>query len=43
MSNEVHIKTDTLVPGNNMIIAEPEPLTIQSGDSSSNYYATLPP
>ena len=43
MSNEVHRKIDTLFPGNNMTIAEPEPLTIQSGGSSSNHYVTLPP
>ena len=35
-------KTDTLFPGNNMTIAELEPLTIRSGGSSSNHYATLP-
>ena len=42
MSNEIHRKTDTLFPGNSMTIAELEPLTIQSGASSSNHYATLP-
>ena len=38
-------KTDTLFPGNNMTVAEfePEPLTIRSGGSCSNHYATLPP
>ena len=43
MSNEVHRKTDTPFPGNNMTVtvAEPEPLTIRSGGSSSNHYATL--
>ena len=41
MSNEVHRETDTLFPGNNMTVAEPEPLTIRSGGSSSNHYATL--
>ena len=43
MSNEVHRNTDTLFPGNSMTIAETEPLTIRSGGSSSNHYATLPP
>ena len=42
MSNEVHRKTDTLFPGNSVTIAELEPLTIQSGGSSSNHYTTLP-
>ena len=43
MSNEVHRKTDAPFPGNNMTVAvaETEPLTIRSGDSSSNHYATL--
>ena len=40
--NEVHRKTDTLFPGNNMTVAELKPLTIRSGGSSSNHYATLP-
>ena len=39
MSNEVHRKKDTLFPGNSMTVAELEPLTIQSGGSSSNHYA----
>ena len=43
MSTEVHRKTDTLFPVNNMTVAELEPLTIRSGGSSSNHYATLPP
>ena len=43
MSNEIHRKTDTLFPGNSITIAELEPLTIRSGGSSSNHYATLPP
>ena len=40
--NEVHSKTDTLFPGNNITVAEPESLTIRSGGSSSNHYVTLP-
>ena len=45
MSNDVHRKTDALLPGNNITVAELQPLTIQSGGSNSNpnYYATLPP
>ena len=43
ISSEVHRKTDTLFPGNNMTVDEPEPLTIRSGGTSSNHYATLPP
>ena len=36
-SNEVHRKTDTLFPGNNMTAAGLEPLIFQSGGSSSNH------
>ena len=45
MRNEVHRKTDTLFPGNNMNVAEPEPLTnsIRKLITSSNHCATLPP
>ena len=41
ISNEVHGKTDTLFPGNSTTVAELEPLTIRSGGSSSNHYATF--
>ena len=37
LSNEVHRKTDTLFPENNMTAAELEPLTIRSRGSSSNH------
>ena len=42
-TNEVHRKAETLLLGNNMTVAEPETLTIRSGGSCSNHYATLPP
>ena len=43
MSNEVHRKqTLSFQETNNMIVAEPEPLTIRLEGSSSNHYATLP-
>ena len=37
ISNEVHRRTDTLFPVNNMTAAELKPLTIQSRGSSSNH------
>ena len=43
LRNKVHRKTDSLFPGNNMTVAELEPLTIWSEGSSSNHYAALPP
>ena len=37
------IEKQTLFPGNSTTVAELEPLTIQSGGSSSNHYTTLLP
>ena len=43
ISNEVHRKTETLFSGNNMSTAGLKPPTFQSGGSSSNHKAMLPP